>query len=192
MAIKTIEAGTGEFVALKAGQTLRLIDPQGGQSGDLMAYRDGDITEWLSNGRTFDYAGTIYLTTGHTLYSNKSNPMLAIVRDDVGRHDFLYASCSLEMYRRQYGSLDHRNCLSNIVGALAHLGVKPHLVPTAFNFFMNARVGEDGRLAIMPPLSKSGDLTELRAEMDLAIAITACPSLTCNGGAIKPVQYSVD
>jgi hypothetical protein len=191
MAIKTIKAGTGEFVALKTGQTLRLIDPQGGQSGDLMAYRDGDITEWLSNGRSFDYGETIYLTTGHTLYSNKSNPMLTIVRDDVGRHDFLYASCSSEMYRRQYGSLDHRNCLSNIVSALAHLGVEPHLVPTAFNFFMNARVGEDGRLAIMPPLSKPGDVTELRAEMDLAIAITACPSLTCNGGTIKPVQYSV-
>ena len=89
MAIKTIEAGTGEFVALKAGQTLSLIDPQGGQSGDLMAYRDGDISEWLSNGRSFDYGETIYLTTGHTLYSNKSNPMLTIVRDDVGRHDFL-------------------------------------------------------------------------------------------------------
>jgi hypothetical protein len=191
MAIKTVEAGTGEFVALKAGQTLRLIDPQGGQSGDLMAYRDGDISEWLSNGRSFDYAGTIYLTTGHTLYSNKSNPMLTIVRDDVGRHDFLYASCSPEMYQRQYGSSDHRNCLSNIVSALAHLGVEAHLVPTAFNFFMNAHVGEDGRLTIMPPLSKPGDVTEFRAEMDLAIAITACPALTCNGGTIKPVQYSV-
>jgi hypothetical protein len=191
VAIKTIEAGTGVFVVLKTGQTLRLIDPQGGQSGDLVAYRDSDISEWLSNGRSFDYGGTIYLTTGHTLYSNKSNPMLTIVRDDVGRHDFLYAPCSQEMYRRQYGSLNHRNCLSNIVSALAHLGVGPHLVPTAFNFFMNARVGEDGRLTIMPPLSKAGDVTEFRAEMDLAIAITACPSLTCNGGIIKPVQYSV-
>ncbi|HEY2685064.1 MAG TPA: urea carboxylase-associated family protein [Steroidobacteraceae bacterium] len=192
MAVKTVEAGTGEFVRLKAGQTLRLIDPQGGQSGDLMAYRDDDITEWLSNGRSFDYGEIIYLTTGHTLYSNKSNPMLTIVRDDVGRHDFLYASCSTEMYQRQYGSSNHRNCLANIVSALAHLGVESHLVPTAFNFFMNARVADDGHLTIMAPLSKAGDVTEFRAEMDLAIAITACPSPTCNGGASKPVQYSVD
>jgi hypothetical protein len=191
MAIKTIEVGTGAFVAQKAGQTLRIIDPQGGQSGDLIAYRDGDITEWLSNGRTFDYNGTIYLTKGNVLYSNKSNPMLTITRDDVGRHDFLYASCSREMYRIQYGSADHPNCLSNIVGALSHLGVEPHRVPTAFNFFMNAQVGEDGRIAIMPPLSKPGDATEFLAEMDLAIAITACPSLTCNGGTIKPVQYEL-
>jgi hypothetical protein len=157
-----------------------------------MAYRDDDITEWLSNGRSFDYGEIIYLTTGHTLYSNKSNPMLTIVRDDVGRHDFLYASCSTEMYQRQYGSSNHRNCLANIVSALAHLGVESHLVPTAFNFFMNARVADDGHLTIMAPLSKAGDVTEFRAEMDLAIAITACPSPTCNGGASKPVQYSVD
>jgi hypothetical protein len=95
------------------------------------------------------------------------------------------------MYPLQYGSADHRNCLSNIVSALAHLGVEEHLVPTAFNFFMNARVGEDGRLTIMPPLSKPGDATDFRAEMDLAIAITACPSLTCNGGTTKPIQYEI-
>jgi hypothetical protein len=117
--------------------------------------------------------------------------MLTIVRDDVGRHDFLYASCSQEMYRRQYCTSDHRNCLASIVRALAHLGVAPHLVPTAFNFFMNAHVGNDGHLTIMPPLSKVGDVVEFRAEMDLAVAVTACPSLTCNGGRIKPVQYSV-
>jgi hypothetical protein len=189
--IETIEAGTGAYVALAAGQTLRIIDPQGGQSGDLMAYRDGDITEWLSNGRTFDYNETIYVTKGHTLYSNKSNPMLTIVRDDVGRHDFLYAPCSPEMYRIQYGNADHPNCLSNIVNALKHLGVRSHLVPIAFNFFMNAQVDENGRLSIWLPRSKPHDATEFRAEMDLAIAITACPAPTCNGGTSKPVQYEI-
>ncbi len=191
MAVKTIEAGSGESLVLKANQTLRVLDPLGGQSGDLVAFREGDITEWLSNGRTFDYGGTIYLTNGHTLFSNKSNPMLTIVRDDVGQHDFLYAACSEESYRIQYGVAGHSNCLSNIAGSLAHLGVEPHLVPTPFNFFMSARVGEDGRLAVTPARSKPGDAVEFRAEMDLAIALSACSSLACNGGRIKPVQYEI-
>ena len=191
MAVTTIEAGCGGGLTLKAGETLRLLDPLGGQSGDLMAFRDGDITEWLSNGRTFDYGGTIYLTKGHTLFSNRSNPMLTITRDDVGCHDFLYAPCSPEMYRIQYGETGHSNCLENLAHALAHMGVEPHQVPTAFNFFMSARVGEDGRLTIAPAPSKPGDAVEFRAEMDLAIAISACSSPTCNGGALKPVQYEI-
>jgi uncharacterized protein YcgI (DUF1989 family) len=40
MAVKTIEAGTGESVVLKANQTLRILDPLGGQSGDLVAFRE--------------------------------------------------------------------------------------------------------------------------------------------------------
>jgi uncharacterized protein len=39
------------------------------------------------------------------------------------------------------------------------------------------------RYAIEPPRSRAGDSMELRAEMDLAVAITACPASTCNGGA---------
>lgn len=154
--VNAIEAGGEIFVALAAGQTLRVIDPQGGQVCDLVAFRAGDITEWLSNGRTFDYEGTIYLTAGHTLYSNKSNPMLSIARDDCGRHDFLYSACSPEMYRIQYGITGpHSNCLSNIARSLAHIGIETHLVPTPFNIFQNARVEEDGRLTIAPPLPKS-------------------------------------
>ena len=191
MTIMTIDAGCGVSLTLKAKQTLRIIDPMGGQSGDLMAYRDGDITEWLSSGRSFDYGGTICLTTGHTLYSNKSNPMLTIVRDDVGRHDFLYASCSPEMYRIQHGTADHKNCLTNIADALAHMGIEAYMVPTAFNFFMNACVSEDGRLTIRPPVSQAGDSIDFRAEMDLAVAVTSCPAPTCTRGPVKPIQFEV-
>jgi uncharacterized protein YcgI (DUF1989 family) len=185
----TIQPGTGKSLLLRAQQVLRVTDPQGDQVCDLVAFRADDITEWLSNGRTFDYNGTIYLTSGHVLFSNKSNPMLSIVRDDVGQHDFLYTACSPEMYRIQYGITGpHSNCLSNIADSLAHRGVQPHLVPTPFNINQNARVGEDGRLTIAPPLSKAGDAIELRAEMDLAIALSACSAPNCNGGRIKPIQ----
>ena len=59
-------------------------------------------SEWLSSGRTIDYANTIYLTTGNILYSNRSRPMWTIVEDTVGRHDFLLTPCSLEMFRILY------------------------------------------------------------------------------------------
>jgi uncharacterized protein YcgI (DUF1989 family) len=51
---------------------------------------------------------------------------------------------------------------------------------------------EDGRLAIAPPRSRPGDSIVLRAEMDLAIAVSSCPASTCNGGAPpRPIAFEV-
>ena len=96
-----IPAAGGVGLRLKRGERLRITDPQGGQSGDLVAFSQ-DGRQRLSNGRTFDYGGKIYLSRGDVLWSDRSEPMLTIVADDVGRHDFLYSPCSLEMYRIQY------------------------------------------------------------------------------------------
>lgn len=187
-----IAAGCGAGLRLARGESLRIIDPEGGQSGDLMAFSH-DGSERLSNGRTFDYGGRIYLSTGDVLWSDRSNPMLTIVSDDVGRHDFLYASCCIEMYRKQYAVTGyHPNCHDNLIAALRELGVEAAPLPTAFNFFMVANVAADGSLAFEPPRSRAGDSLVVRAEMDLVIALTACPASTCNGGAApKPVAYEV-
>src|SRR5215813_1959364 len=95
------------------------------------------------------------------------------------------------MYRIQYGLADHPNCLDNLASALAEHGVTADRLPTAFNFFMNARVREDGALVISAPTSREGQSIELRAEMDLVVAISACSSPGCNGGATKPIGYQV-
>jgi uncharacterized protein YcgI (DUF1989 family) len=180
--LQVIPPGHGVGLLLKRGDQLRLVDPHGGQSGDLVAFSH-DGAQRLSNGRTFDYSGKIYLSTGDVLWSDRSNPMLTIVADAVGRHDFLYSSCSLEMYRIQYGVTGyHANCYDNLCSAMRELGLEPEPLPTAFNFFMNVEIGADGRLIIAPPKSRAGDSITLRAEMDLAITLSACPASTCNGG----------
>lgn len=52
----------------------------------------------------------------------------------------------------------------------------------AFNLFMWADVAADGSLSFRPPPSRPGEGTTFRAEMDLAVALSACPAATCNGG----------
>ncbi len=192
MAQQTVPAAGGVGLRLKRGERLRIIDPVGGQSGDLMAYA-ADGGERLSNGRSFDYNGKIYLSTGDVLWSDRSKPMLTILADEVGRHDFLYASCSLEMYRMQYGVTEyHPNCHDNLSAALRELGIEPEPLPNAFNLFMNVEVAADGRLAIVPPRSRAGDAIVLRAEMDLAVAVSACPASSCNGGAPpRPLAFEI-
>jgi len=187
-----VPAAGGTGVRLARGEHLRIIDIEGGQTGDLMAFSQ-DGGERLSNGRSFDYNGKIYLTTGDVLWSDRSSPMLTIVEDGVGRHDFLYSSCSIEMYRMQYGVTGYQaNCHDNLLAALRELGIEAKSLPTAFNFFMNVDVLPDGRLKILEPRCRAGDSMVLRAEMDLAIALTACPAATCNGGAPpRPLAFEV-
>ena len=177
---------------LKNGEVLRIVDIEGGQVADLTAFRYEDCSEWLSNGRSFDYGGTLLFTTGSILYSNKSNPMLSIIEDDVGRHDFLYTACSQEMYRIQYDVTGyHVNCMDNLRKALAEAGQEPEEIPTPFNIFMNVKIQPDGSLEVHPPLSKPGDSIVFRAEMELMIAVSACPSYGCNDGSQKSIGYEI-
>jgi uncharacterized protein len=187
-----IERQCGVAFELPAGHTLRVIDPEGEQVSDLMAYSRADSREWLSSGRTIDYNNTIYLTTGHVLFSNRSTPMLSIVEDTVGRHDFLYTPCSPETFSIIYKATGHHpSCFENLVCALRSYGIEPDRIPTTFNIFMNVEVAADGALAIHPPRSKPGDSLALRAEMDLVVGLTACSAEMSNNYRFKPIEFEI-
>lgn len=184
---------SGTAFLLPAGGALTVIDPCGQQVSDLVAFSQIDVREAISNGRTFDYEETMLLTTGNRLWSNRSQPMLEIIADMVGRHDFLLTPCSEGTFRHFYpGKPVHRGCLGNLAEALAPYGVGPDGIPTAFNIFMNVPVdGETGRLRVLPPLSKPNDKIRFRALMDLVIGMTACSAFDSNGGSFKPIRYAI-
>lgn len=191
--LQLIPPRSGVAFAMRRGQRLRVVDTEGEQVADLLAYNRADVGEALSSGRSLDYAGSIFLSTGNALYSNRSNVMLRIVEDEVGRHDFLLAPCSAEMFRILYGDAQpHHGCFGNLAAALAPYGVTPDMIPTAFNVFMNVRVdGDSGRLRVDPPLSRAGESTTFLAEMDLVIGLTACSAGQSNNFRFKPIQYEV-
>jgi uncharacterized protein YcgI (DUF1989 family) len=185
---------SGTAFTLEKGQILTVIDPQGEQVADLLAFNRHDIGEVISSGRTLDYASRLFLTAGDPLYSNRSGIMLRIVEDTVGRHDFLLTPCSADTFRIIYGdTAPHRGCFGNLAHALARYGITPDQIPVAFNVFMNVRVdGETGALTVAPPLSRAGDQVRFRAEQDLIIGLTACSALQSNNYAFKPIHYRID
>ena len=184
---------TGVAFELPRGALLSVIDPAGEQVADLLAFRRDDVREVLSSGRTLDYAGRIYLTTGHKLYSNRSNVLLEIVRDDVGRHDFLLTPCSRDTFRIIYGDAHpHHGCFGNLADALAPYGIAPDDIPVAFNCFMNVPIdAATGRISVEPPLSEAGDRIVFRAMEDLVIGLTACSAPQSNNGSFKPIDYEI-
>ena len=190
---EVIPPRSGVAFELRRGQRLRVVDPEGEQVADLLAYNREDIGEVISSGRSLDYASSIFLSTGDALYSNRSRVMLRIAEDEVGRHDFLLTPCSAEMFRIIYGETQpHRGCFGNLAEALAPWGVRADDIPTAFNVFMNVRVdGESGKLRVDPPLSRAGDSTTFVAEMDLVIGLTACSAGQSNNFRYKPIHYEI-
>lgn len=188
-----IQPRSGVAFELPRGALLTVVDPTGEQVADLLAFRRDDIREVISSGRTLDYASRIFLTTGDKLYSNRSNVLLEIVADDVGRHDFLLTPCSKDTFRIIYGDTDpHRGCFGNLAAALAPYGINEDDIPVAFNCFMNVAVdGVTGELRVDPPLSKAGDRIVFRAMDDLIVGLTACSALQSNNGSFKPIDWEV-
>jgi len=183
---------SGTAFLLEKGQLLKVIDPQGEQVADLLAFSAADKREVISSGRSLDYASKLFLTTGDRIYSNRSNVMLRIVEDTVGRHDFLLTPCSRETFKIIYGhEHPHRGCFGNLAEALKPYGIEPDQIPVAFNCFMNVAINQDGHLSVEAPLSKSGDYILFEAEMDLLIGLTACSALQSNNYAFKPIDYDV-
>lgn len=185
---------SGAAFTLDRGQRLTVIDPRGEQVADLVAFRRDNLDEVISSGRTIDYASRIFLTTGDPIYSNRSNVLLRIVEDTVGRHDFLLTPCSADTFRIIYGDEHpHRGCLGNLAAALAPYGIVPDRIPVAFNVFMHVTVdGASGEIAVRPPLSRAGDRVSFVAETDLVIGLTACSALQSNNFSFKPIHYEIE
>jgi len=184
---------SGTAFKLRRGQTLRVIDPRGEQVADLVAFNAADSREAISSGRTLDYASRLFLTTGDTLYSNRSLPMFVIGTDCVKRHDFLLTPCSADTFRIIYGHQHpHRGCQGNLVEALAPFGIAPDQIPITFNVFMNVEVnGASGEIAVKPPKSKAGDYVDFIAQMDLIVGLTACSAEQSNNYSFKPIEYDI-
>ena len=191
--MNTIPPRSGKSFILKKGERLKVTDIEGEQVSDFICFNLNDKKEYLSSGRTIDYAEKIFLSTGDVFYSNRSNIMFEIIEDKVGRHDFLLTPCSADTFRIIYGDKNpHRGCFGNLSEALKEYGIEPDDIPICFNIFMNVTVdGESGKIAVLPPKSKAGDFIVIEAKMDLIVGMTACSAEMSNNYSFKPIGYEV-
>lgn len=184
---------SGVSFILKKGEQLKVTDIEGEQVADFICFNLNDKREYLSSGRTIDYAETIFLTKGHPFYSNRSNIMFEMAEDTVGRHDFLLTPCSAETFKIMYGHAEpHCGCFGNLANALKEYGIEPDNIPISFNIFMHVTVdGNTGKVNVLPPKSRSNDYVILQAKMDLIVGLTACSAEMSNNYSFKPIGYEI-
>ena len=176
---------------MRRGQICRVVDLEGRQVADFICFNLQDYEDKFSPENTQSLNGTLYLTTGHHLFSTKATQLMTITADTCGVHDLIAGSCSEYTNAYRYGVRGTPNCRSNFEQALRPYGIPMAEIPYSFNIFMNVPVSTEGKTAIQEPRSKPGDYIDLRANIDLLVAISNCPQERnpCNGW--KPTTLQV-
>lgn len=169
-----VRGGTARAVALRAGQTLKILNLEGKQVADFLAFNAADLRESMSTIHTIVSIGRLFPTKGDQLRTNRRRPMLEIVRDDTGRHDMIIAACDPWRYEYDFGVVRHRNCSDNFVEALREWKIERHQLPHPANFFQNMSY-PDGRVEFGESRARPGDVVALKALMDVVAAVSACP-----------------
>lgn len=181
---------TGAAVDVHKGQYVAVEDIDGGQVADFFAEALGQEEEFLSTGVTIDCNESLRLKVGDVLYTNRYRPMFEVVRDDVGEHDLLHPSCRTEMFDFFYRNGEgHPNCLDNLNRSLG----RRYAILHPLNVFMHTRINVDGSIAVLAPLSRSGDQLVLRALMEVRVAVAACSvsESQCNAGRCTALRLLV-
>lgn len=167
----------GRSLQLQRGQVLRVIAWEGKQVADIAVFNLHDLRETYSgpstaamNDRSFRRATWLY--SGPPFF----NVMMTITEDNHRVHWFIGGRCSpLTKGRDGIGSAP--NCHTNIVNAVAPLGIDEYNVPLdTFCAFMYVEVDENCQYSYRAPVIEAGDFVDFRAEMDVLVAISACPS----------------
>ncbi|WP_211175667.1 urea carboxylase-associated family protein [Paenibacillus sp. SZ31] len=185
---------TGYALKVSKGSLLRITDLEGQQVIDFVAYDAQDANHRLDPGVTMDVLRTYRIKPGQFVYSNQYQPLLKIVRDTVGVHDFFNSACRPEMYEVLYDKKDHASCYHNLNTALEPFGILPPDQHYPFNLFMKSVVDSQGKIDVVAPDSRAGDYIEMEALMDLTIGLSACPceESSCNGYHCTPIQLDVE
>jgi hypothetical protein len=188
-----VPAGYGRAFEARAGQYITIVDLEGKQIGDFVALSAGDRMEWLSPSHTRQALMSMALRVGDRLVSSRRRPMLEIVADSAGVHDFSVPACDPTRYEVFFGIQGHRNCLENLYEALEPYGVDILQIRDPFNIFQNSPTSADGVLVLTEPVTKPGDRVVFRALMDLVGAVSACPQdfLPVNGLRITDLKIVV-
>jgi uncharacterized protein YcgI (DUF1989 family) len=194
-----IPAGRGKAFVVPRHAVLRIHLVEDRQVGDCCFFNANDRREVFHVGQS--WALNVMLGTGNAksfrhFYSKppRENVMLTVLADTVRNHwGNMGGRCSKRLYELRDGDRNHRSCQENLAEALAPFGVAGDDIVDIFNVFMNVEMRPDGSFTILPPLARKGDYIELRAEMDVLAAVSACPAdrNATNDGRAKPLGITV-
>lgn len=177
----TISRGTGMAYEVKRGEYFQIIDVDGQQCSDFVAFRaaglDRGEEQMIDGTASRSMARRAIPTPGlfDKFFDQDVRPLMQVLQDTCGRHDTFGLACTARVYEER-GFPGHVNCSDNISNALDPYGVKRRSGWPAINFFWNTWIDQNSHQYITDEgYSRAGDYVVMRAMDDLVCASTACP-----------------
>ena len=177
MAEYRIAAATAIAYRVKAGQYIQIIDIEGSQCSDFLAFAGDRHQEALDSTVTRTLLGQAMPQPGglHSHYfSQAMRPLVTVVQDTCARHDSFMLACTAQYYE-DAGYPGHPSCSENFNQVLADYGIAPRAGWPAVNFFFNTAAAATGEITSAESWSRPGDYVVLQAQTDLLCASSACP-----------------
>jgi aminomethyltransferase len=181
---------------VKAGEYIQIIDVQGRQCSDFLAFNwdklDRGKERGLDSTATRSLMGSAYPRPGlySKFFDSDLEPLVEVVRDTVGRHDTFGLACTRKYYE-DMGYFGHVNCSDNFNAELTPYAIEPRGGWPAINFFFNTAFDADNLYVVDEPWSRPGDYVLLRASTDLVCLSSACPDDIDAANAWNPTEVHV-
>ncbi len=175
-----IDRATAQSYEVKAGEFIQVIDVEGRQCSDFLAFVTRQLDKGIERGldatTTRSLMGATYPSPGlfSKFFDPDMQPLVEVIQDTVGRHDTFNLACTAKYYE-DMGYPGHVNCSENFNAALEPYGIAARKGWPAINFFYNTAVDEQNVLYFREPWSRPGDYVLLRATTDLVCASSGCP-----------------
>jgi aminomethyltransferase len=191
-----VDSATALAYEVEAGQYIQVIDVEGRQCSDFLAFDARRLSEGVERGldatTTRNLIGNAYPQPGlyGKFFNQDMRPLVEVVRDTVGRHDTFALACNAKYYE-DMGYPGHVNCTDNFNAQLGRFGVAARRGWPALNFFYNTFFNESNQLFFDEPWSRPGDYVLLRAMSDLVCASSACPDDVDPANAWNPTDIHV-
>lgn len=201
---EVVPGGWMSTALLRRGDRLRLINTDGTGAAALLAWALHDPSERLNHADTLKIQWSAELRRGRVLFSDMGRVMLSITEDTGtgdtgalgggGAHDALMGGSTAASTLAQYGPGPRRNTRDNFILAALKLGLSRRDIGTCVTFFAPVSVDTDGRFVWRPGARRPGSLVELRADMDLRVAVSAAPhpldpAISYAPGAIEVIRW---
>jgi len=191
-----IDAATALSYEVKAGQFIQVIDVEGRQCSDFLAFdalrlADG-VERGLDSTTTRYFMSQPYPQPGlyGKFYDQDANPLVEVVRDTVGRHDAFGLACNAKYYA-DMGYPGHVNCSDNFNAQLESYAIEARTGWPALNLFYTTAFDAHNMLVFDEPWSRPGDYVLMRATTDLVCASSACPDDIDASNAWVPTDMHV-
>jgi len=191
-----VGSSTALAYEVAAGQYIQVIDVEGRQCSDFLAFDSRRLADGTERGldatTTRNLTGTAYPQPGlfGKFFDQDMRPLVEVIRDTVGRHDTFALACNAKYYE-DMGYPGHVNCTDNFNEQLSPYAIAPRRGWPALNFFYNTFFNESHQLYFDEPWSRPGDYVLLRAMTDLVCASSACPDDVDPANAWNPTDIHV-